>query len=226
MRVLDLFAGLGGWSTPFAERGHEVVTVDNDLRFDCTYTADILEWEPEGDFDIVLASPPCEKFTVMRFGSNWFPGYQPRHDGTVLAMRLVERTIDLIEQIRPAFWIVENPVGMLRKLHLVPYEHCTVTYCRYGRREMKPTDLWGGFPPSLVLRPRCRNYGTDHDRAPRGWSAKRTVNGVDYGGTQGMGNPAERAEIPRELALDVCLAAEHDLAAGLRTADYTGRLFA
>ncbi len=226
MRVLDLFAGLGGWSTPFAERGHEVVTVDIESRFGCTYTADVLEWEPEGDFDIVLASPPCEKFSVMTFGRYWLTGYRPRGDEATLAIKLVRRTVDLIDRVVPSFWIVENPVGMLRKLHLIAGESRTVTYCRYGSEHMKPTDLWGGFPPTLEFRPRCRNGNADHDRAPRGWTAKRTVGGVNYGGTQGMPNAAERALIPPELALDVCLAAERDLAAGLRAADYTGRLFA
>lgn len=249
MRVLDLFAGLGGWSTPFVERGHEVVTVDIEERFGCTYTADILEWEPEGDFDIVLASPPCEKFSILTIGRAWLPGYKPRHAGTELAIKLVRRTADLVDSIAPAFWIVENPVGMLRKLYLLPYEQRWVTYCQYGAPWRKPTDLWGGFPPSLELRHPCRNGAPCHVASPRGSTT----------GVQGDGRPkvrakdgsrkpfdfgwgweaeswstsperrdaaAVRAKIPAELALDVCLAAERDLVSGRRAADYTGRLFA
>ena len=41
MQILDIFAGLGGASAAFKDRGWDVVTVDNDPRFDCTHTADL-----------------------------------------------------------------------------------------------------------------------------------------------------------------------------------------
>ena len=76
MRVLDLFAGLKGWSAPFEERGHEVFSVDLDDRFDVSLHADILTmsaddlpWRP----DIILASPPCEAFSVMTIGRPRIP---------------------------------------------------------------------------------------------------------------------------------------------------------
>lgn len=218
LNVLDLFAGLGGWSNPWRARGHNVITIDNDERFGCTYTADVMEplmlpWSP----DVILASPPCEKFSVMAFGKHWEPGYRPKHDGTLTAISLVRRTVALIETFRPAYFVVENPVGMLRKLDLIPYERRTVTYCRYGARYRKGTDLWGGFPPSLALHPPCRNYARCHVPAPRG---SRT-------GVQGPEGAAERAKIPEALALAVCIAAERDSEAGrFLPADYSGRLFA
>lgn len=160
LRVLDLFAGLEGWSAPWRERGHEVYSVDIEERFDVSVHADILSLEP-ADLpwrpDVILASPPCEKFSLLALGKAWLPGYQPRHEGTELAMDLVRATVRLIDVIDPAFWIVENPVGILRKLGLLPYERQTVTYCQYGAPWRKPTDLWGGFPPSLELRRRCKN---------------------------------------------------------------------
>lgn len=171
MKVLDLFAGLEGWSAPWRERGHDVFSVDLDERFPVDLYADILTLEP-ADLpwkpDVVLASPPCEKFSVLTFGQAWLPGYVPKHSGTVLAMDLVRATVRLIAQLKPAFWVVENPVGMLRKLHLLPYERQTVTYCQYGGSFRKPTDLWGGFPPSLVFRRRCKNYDRCHISSPRG----------------------------------------------------------
>jgi len=207
MRVLDLFAGLRGWSAPFADRGHEVFSIDLDPRFDVSLHADIesmtpadLPWRP----DIILASPPCEKFSVMAFGANWLPGYVPRPQA-VEAIRLVQATLDLIADLAPAFWVMENPVGLLRKMPMMAsWDHRTVWYCRYGERRAKPTDLWGAFPPSFVTRPTCHNGNPDHNAAPRG---SRT-------GTQGFGTYADRSKIPAELALDVCLAAERDLADG------------
>lgn len=43
MRFLDLFSGLHGWSEPFIERGHRVITSDFDPSFGCTITGDFLD---------------------------------------------------------------------------------------------------------------------------------------------------------------------------------------
>jgi len=177
VRVLDLFAGLEGWSAPFRERGHEVCSTDIDTRFDVDIHADILElvpadlpWRP----DLVLASPPCESFSTLRIGYNWTgpkddPPHQPKTDAARLALRIVERTRWLIEELNPAYFVIENPRAKLRKLPVVQdWERQTVTYCQFGEPFMKPTDLWGGFPPSLELPPPCKNGDPCHIRAGRG----------------------------------------------------------
>jgi hypothetical protein len=265
VKVLDLFSGLGGWAAPFREAGHEVTTLDFDPRFGTDIIADVLEWPipAAGAFDIILASPPCEKFSVLAIGRHWLPGYKPKHEGTLTAIAIVRRTVEIIEAVAPAFYVVENPVGMLRKLNLLPYERQTVTYCQYGAPWRKPTDLWGGFPPSLTLRPRCRNGDPCHIAAARGSRsgtqssalthlravedrAAERARGVDdatdggapylrvrayqshelYGTWNQAEWAAKRAEIPYELANDVRIAAERDLAAGLAAPAYSGRLFA
>jgi hypothetical protein len=231
MKVVDLFCGLKGWSAPFAEAGHEVWTTDLDPRFDPTVAIDILELDPNAlpwKPDIVLASPPCEGFTVMNIGKNWTrpdddPPHQPKTDSARLAQRLVERTRELLSIWEPTFFVIENPVAKLRKLPVVAdLERITVTYCRLGETNRKPTDLWGGFPPSLALPPPCAAvrglikdvdgvpYRCDpvtgepcHVSAPRG---SRTP-----GSIQGKTGGAVRAEIPRELALRVMRATAHDL---------------
>lgn len=236
MRVLDLFAGLGGWSAPFLERGHEVVSVDIEERFGTTIVADVLTLPDDmGEFDIICASPPCEKFSVMAFGHHWLPGYVPKHEATVVAMELVRKTVKIIEATRPAFWIVENPMGMLRKLYLLPYERKAVTYCQYGAPFRKETDLWGGFPPSWEVRRRCKNGDDCHVAAPRGsrggiQSDTNIENKLPevqawYASLGAGSDPAGRAIIPPELALDVCLAAERDLALGREAPTFSGRLF-
>lgn len=167
MNVLDLFAGLRGWSTVAEQRGHDVVSIDLDPRFDVTHHLDLLDvdgtigalgdWRP----DLVLASPPCESFSVMTIGRNWTRDERgiprPKTPKAELALALVAATLELIERLDPSFWIIENPRAMLRKQELVNHhERRTVTYCQFGEAYMKPTDLWGGFPPSLVLPPVCR----------------------------------------------------------------------
>lgn len=147
MKILDLFSGLGGWAGAFRARGHEVVTLDLDPRFGCTVTADILtvtaaDLAKYGPFDGILASPPCESFSVAAFGHHWLPNRVPRTDGARTGMRIVEHTLGLIGALRPRWWLLENPRGMLRKLPMMtPYRRWTVTFCQHGDTRMKPTDL-------------------------------------------------------------------------------------
>lgn len=228
LRVVDLFCGEGatsaegGWASGFRARGHEVFTVDFDPVYQPDLVADVLTltpadlpWSP----DVILASPPCQGFSIARMGRNWdaslpkamvqrYPHLNraiPKTDKAALGVALVAATLRLIRSSGAPFWIVENPVGKLRKHPVVAgIERRTVTYCQYGREFMKPTDLWGGFPPSLTLRRRCYNNDTCHVASPRG---SRT-------GTQGRPR-LESTHVPLRLSLDICLASERDLALGL-----------
>lgn len=209
MRVLDLFSGLGGWSDPFRARGHEVLTLDNDLAREADIPEDLLRWdarELEGWPDVILASPPCDGFTVAAIGTNWTTWNEPKTEVARLGVALARRTREVIEQLGPRFFVVENPRGKLRKLPIFSgWEMRTVTYCAYGARSQKPTDLWGGFPPSLELLPACVQGDPCHARAPRGSHAAGSLQSVT-----GRNRRAKRAVIPEALAVQVCMAMERD----------------
>jgi len=209
MKVVNLFAGHGTWTKPFRARGHQVWATDIVSRPGIDLVKDILDLteedlDPLMRPDILLASPDCTCFSVASISTHWTGGhmaYVPKTAAARNRMDLVKRTNLIIEFLQPKFYIVENPRGVLRKLGLMDqHDRRTVWYCQYGDERAKPTDLWGGFPPSLQLKPGCRNGNTDHAAAPRG--AKT--------GTQGRAKDA-RSFIPYELALDVCLAAEKDV---------------
>lgn len=207
LRVVDLFAGLEGWSAAFRDRGHDVFSTDIDPRFDVTLTADIrrltlrdFPWQP----DIVLASPPCDAFSVLNIGKNWTHDHYPKTDAARLGLTLLRRTISLIGELQPRYAIIENPRAKMRRIIEAEYptwERRTVTYCQLGMQRMKPTDLFGGFPPSLALPAPCRNGDTCHVSAPRGSTT----------GTQGDPDRAAKAEIPYALSLLVAMAAEQDV---------------
>lgn len=202
MKVLDLFSGFEGWSKPFRDRGHQVLTLDNDPVYGADIVRDILDIKAKnlGYFDIVLASPPCTQMTVMQIGRHWNKDHTPKTTEAVHALKLVQHTVNLIAGIGPQYWIMENPRAKLRKLYpMTCFERHTVTYCQYGEQRMKPTDLWGKFPPSLALHKPCNNGGPCHVATPRGSTF-----------SQGK-NAFLAAEIPYQLALDVCLAAEKDV---------------
>lgn len=206
MKVLDLFAGMGGWSAPFAAAGHEVYRVDWDDRFDLELVADIntllpedLPWKP----DLILASPPCECFSVASIGTHWGGGaraYQPKTQAAQDALDLTRNTFNFIKQFDVPY-VIENPRGVMRKVGIYPQEPDVVWYCHYGEPVAKPTDLWHNLT-TWKARPVCHNqrkgHGpdcccADHQSAPRG--AKT--------GTQGKGGAAIRAVIPKELARSI-----------------------
>lgn len=207
MRVLDLFSGRGGWSKAFINRGHDVVRVEIDGRFDADWR-DVLTFDPSewGRFDIVLASPPCQSFSLLAISRNWTHDNQPKSATAIAGRSLVLRTKWVIDRVREknpgALFVVENPMAKLRKLGLLDeYERRTITQCQYGKRVMKPTDLWGIFPSGLALKPMCKNGDPCHVRSPRG---SRT-------GTQGGMDKYESAEIPYGLSLDMCIATENHI---------------
>lgn len=207
MNVVDFYSGLRGWSQPWADAGHNIFCVELNPKFPADHR-DILDFDPLKHLpwkpDVVLASPPCTWFSVMRIGVNWHHDGTPKTDKARHGLLLVEKTRQLIAQMDPAFWIIENPVDKLRKLPVMDgVERRTVSYCQYGERRMKPTDLWGKFPPSLVLKPSCKAGMPCHDAAPRG----------SYTGTQGM-DSAESAKIPRLLSEAVMEACVKDFTEG------------
>jgi len=211
MKVLDLFAGLGGWSKPFIENGHEVCRVDWDKRFELELVADIsilqstdLPFKP----DIILASPPCETFSIASIGHHWNKDQSPKTQAAELGIDLVKNTVKLIQDINPTIAIIENPRGMLRKLNLIPAPRTTVWYCHFGEKRAKPTDLWGlPYPVDMNFRGECHNQKVnhsidcccrDHEAAPRGSQT----------GTQGLGRYDIKSLIPYELANEVRIKAE------------------
>ena len=258
VKVLDLFAGLRGWADPWAARGHETFTVDLDPAFDVDSHTDIFElraadlpWRP----DVILASPPCERFSVLQIGRNWtgpddFPPHQPKTEEAKLALALVEATRRLIAECAPAFFVIENPRAKLRKLAVVAdFDRVTVAYCQYGEPFQKPTDLWGGFPPSWHPRPMCKPKSGCHVSAPRGSktgiqgpavaelrepsTANKDAQRQHYGIPRGADSKgtatratlaALRSKIPAALSLELCRAAERDLEAGY-VGTVKGRLF-
>jgi site-specific DNA-cytosine methylase len=105
-----------------------------------------------------------------------------------IGLKILEKTLELIKNLNPKYYFIENPRGMMRKHPLMlELPRNTVTYCQYGDFRMKPTDIWTNNP-NWIPRPMCKNGAPCHVAAPRG----------SITGTQGM-EAAEKAAIPKEL---------------------------
>lgn len=174
-----------------------------DPSFDADIYTDVLKLDPEtfareqGPFDFVWASPPCTTFSRMSMSHHWEGTREwrrPRTDAARHGVKMVEHALSIIRALDPPAWVMENPRAMLRKLPVVEgLPRVTVTYCQYGDTRMKPTDLWGKFPPTWKPRPMCKRGAPCHVAAPRGAST----------GTQGMRNARERGRVPYALGKEL-----------------------
>lgn len=214
-RVLDLFAGSCSLRSALVDLPVEVFAVDLkpfpgiDLQVDVEYfMLEDLPWVP----DLVWASPPCTSYSIAGIRHHR-DGYKARSAFAVKSDRLVDRVLAVVKDLGSDY-VIENPRAMLRKLPAMQdLNRRTVTYCSYGDRRMKPTDLWSNMWSGLdgripwVPRPMCTNGNPacSHDRQSRSY-AKRKALGQTKGGTQGMSNAFDRSKVPPALIRE-CVAA-------------------
>jgi len=208
MKILELFAGSCSFSNVAKKRGHEVFTSDYTDFEGVNYVCDILDFDIDKvpfKPDVIWASPPCTTFSIASCGHHWTKEKQPKTDACLKGIQYIHKTLGIIEQLNPRFFFIENPRGLLRKMDFMQMLECdgnfrrTITYCQYGDKRMKPTDIWTNAVLDIWNpRPMCKNGMPCHEAAPRG---SRT-------GTQGLKNNHERSKVPNELCLEIIKSVE------------------
>jgi site-specific DNA-cytosine methylase len=206
MKVLELFCGTKSLSNVAKERGHEVFTVDIESKFNPDLCIDILDLTPEmiiekfGRPDFIWASPPCTTFSVASIYRYWENG-KPKNEKTLLGIKIVQKTIELIKALNPTYWLIENPRGMLRKQDFMfSLSRNTVAYCQYGSKIQKPTDLWNNL--NHKFKPMCKPGSPCHEKASRG--SRNGVQGINNSFSNlGSKGKELRAVVPKELCEEV-----------------------
>jgi hypothetical protein len=193
MKILELFCGTKSFSKVAQERGHEVFTIDNDPQHNPDLCIDILDFDVSmlRDFkpDVVWASPPCTTFSVASIGKHWNKDGTPKTEEAKKGLEILRKTREIIFHLKPQYFIIENPRGMMRRFMGKQYR-TTVTYCQYGDTRMKPTDLWNNFG---FVGKKCKNGDKCHISAPRGSKT----------GTQGIKGSIQRGVIPPKLCKEI-----------------------
>lgn len=130
--ILDLCGGTGSWSAPYRAAGYDVrlVTLPGD---------DVREYNPPQGVHGILAAPPCTEFSLS--GARWWASKDPGlfHE----ARGIVVACLRIIEQCKPQWWALENPVGRL--VHFIGPPALRFDPCDYGDTWTKRTCLWGRF---------------------------------------------------------------------------------
>ena len=209
---MELFAGTRSIGKAFARGGHEVFSIEWDNRFEnIDLYADIGNitakeiLEKFGRPDVIWASPDCTTYSIAaishhrRKESNG--NLAPISDYAKFCDKVNQHVLQLIQELKPKYWFIENPRGGLRKMRFMTgLPRYTLTYCQYGDTRMKPTDIFTNHPhPNF--KPPCHNGDPCHVAAPRG--AKT--------GTQGLKGHIQRSIIPDGLCDHIVKICEEDL---------------
>lgn len=199
MKVLELFAGSRSIGKVADRLAFDVYSSDIEQFGGIDYVTDILEFDvTKIPFkpDIIWASCPCTAFSVAAIGKNWTKvgdDYIPKNPRAEFGLKLVQKTLEIIQHFNPTYFFIENPRGMLRKMPIMAdLPRQGVTYCQYGDTRMKPTDIWTNST-KWIPRPMCKNGDPCHVAAPRGSKT----------GTQGLKGSYERSKIPEDLCLEI-----------------------
>lgn len=201
MRVLELFAGTRSIGKAFERAGHEVYSIEWDKNFeDIDWYEDISKITAQdiverfGKPDVIWASFDCATFSIAAISHHRRKNPEtgnldPVSDYAKFCDKVDQNVLKLIKDLNPTYYWIENPVGGLRKMiwmQDIPYRY-TTTYCQWGEKRMKPTDLFTNYPNAYF--PRCKNGDPCHESAPRGSKT----------GTQGLKSSKERSVIPDRL---------------------------
>lgn len=209
IKVLELFAGTRSIGKAFEAKGHEVFSIEWNKDFEnidlyddiMNVTAEMII-EKFGHPDVIWASPDCTTFSIAaishhRRKNSETGNLDPISDYAKFCDKVDQHVLDLIRELKPKYYFIENPRGGMRKMTWMQgLPRYTVTYCQYGDKRMKPTDIWTNHP-NPQFKPPCHNGDKCHEAAPRGSKT----------GTQGLNGSIDRSRIPSKLCehiVEIC----------------------
>lgn len=209
MKVLELFAGTRSIGKAFEAAGHEVFSIEWDKQHPnidwYTDIGEITAYEilrKFGSPDIIWASPDCTSYSIAAISHHRTQepdgNLKPKSDYAKFCDSVNIHVLELIEELNPIFYFIENPRGGMRKMRFMKdIPRHTAWYCQYGDMRAKPTDIWTNH--STIHLKTCKNGNKDchHQPAPRGSKT----------GTQGLKGSVERSIIPERLCeyiVEIC----------------------
>ena len=145
--MVDLFSGLGGASEAMVQAGWHVLRIENNpLLSEVPFTViddvklirDSVESRVDiRPIDLIWASPPCRAFSNAYASPKSIHAREHGLESYEPDMSLFEAAIDIIEKVKPKYWIIENVVGSIRYVEPL---------LGIPRQIIGPYVLWGNFP--------------------------------------------------------------------------------
>ena len=187
--IISLFDFSGQWSKPYVDAGYTVykldLKTDDDIR---DFMDSPFEWLQSKmsfmgtEIHGMLIAVPCTDFSGS--GSTHFA--EKDADGRTEASKdLVIASLQMVELLGPTFWVMENPVGRIRRETGLPIPRYQFHPYDFGDTYMKKTQLYGVFNTNLPTAP------VEPVEGSKMWS--------DYGG-KSEETKAARSETPEGFA--------------------------
>lgn len=162
--MLDLFSGLGGaseamiqdntWSVLRIDNNQLLNNVPNTIMMDVKKLPGQLH-KPQyiKDIDLIWASPPCREFSSGYASPKSIASRTIGIENYEPDMSLLETALQIIDIVKPKYWIIENVVGSIRYFR---------EYLGEPRQIIGPYVLWGNFPlidcnPDKILAKKCKD---------------------------------------------------------------------
>lgn len=178
MKVLELFAGTRSIGKAFEARGHEVFSVEWDKKFEnINLYADIGQLtaqevlEKFGHPDVIWMSPDCTSFSISAISHhrklNPLTGnLDPISDYAKFCDQVDQHCLELIKELNPTYWFIENPVGGMRKMvWMKDLPRYTVTYCFSGDTKFVTDNGHRSFAEMENKRCQVLNINGDYENA-------------------------------------------------------------
>lgn len=156
MNIVELFCGSGTISKEFERAGHKVFSIDiRKRKGSCEPTLQknilqvLIKDIPFKKVHVVWASPPCDVFSKTAISFHWNKDGTPKTDKCLEHIKILKKTIKLIEKINPDIFFIENPDGKMKyRKELVTFlirnnaMTKRVFYSCYGFGTLKPTTIF------------------------------------------------------------------------------------
>ena len=156
LNFVELFVGGGNVSKEFKDAGHNVFSTDMRQRkgvCEPTLRKNIMHVTlndiPFNKVHVLWASPPCDCFSKAAAGYHWNADGTPRTQKCVDHLKILRKTLKLIERINPDYYFIENPDGKMKyQKELVNFLIRTngkiirLYYRDYGFGSLKPTTIF------------------------------------------------------------------------------------
>ena len=175
--MLELFSGSCQMSNTFKKDGWKTISIDYNPKYKPDIVMNVYDLTPDkikeicfGRFpDVIWLSPDCKTYskasckihhnriTYKPIPVSEYAEYCDRNNTKLFSMiRKISETNDML-------YFIENPQGYMRYMDFVNgIPRYTVTYCQYGLRIRKPTDIFTNCP-NPRFKPCCKIKSKCHD---------------------------------------------------------------
>lgn len=198
LNTIEFFSGRESFSKAMRLHGHNTFTIDYNHSHKPDLVANVFDYFTEikpqlsKSYNVAWFGVDCTCFSKASMWKHW-KKLKPKTQKAIEAIQLVKLILKIIEDLQPDLWFIENPVGKLRMLELIPVQYRkTVTYCCYNDNRMKPTDIWTN----------CKTWNPKLDCS----SQKRKC--ITTSSTNELTTAIQRSQMPVDLCREIVEAIE------------------